>query len=201
TVWTAAETAAVAEAAHRAGAVVHLDGARIFNAAVALGVPAAELAAPVDSVTFCLSKGLSAPVGSIVAGSRAFIARARRARQILGGTLRQAGVLAAAGLVALAHYERLREDHATARALAEGLAAIPGVRIDLEAVQTNIVYADVRGTGRPAQALVEALAAERVRALAVGADRIRFVTHRHVEPGDIGPTLAAVRRAVTGAAA
>ena len=139
---TAAATREAAEAAHANGLMVHLDGARIFNAATALGVDVQELAAPVDSVMFCLSKGLCAPVGSMLCGSRDFVARARRNRKILGGGLRQAGVLAACGLVSLREMTgRLEEDHENARLLAEALAGIPGVVVDLERVRTNIIWA------------------------------------------------------------
>src|SRR5579884_828778 len=125
----------------RRGLLVHLDGARIFNAAVALGVPVRELAAEVDSVQFCLSKGLSAPVGSIVAGSRDFLAEARRVRKLLGGGMRQAGIIAAAGILALTEMvDRLAEDHANAKRLAEGLAAIPTIAIEPETIETNILF-------------------------------------------------------------
>jgi threonine aldolase len=141
---TAAETDAIAELAHSHGAKMHLDGARIFNAAVALGVPAAELAAPVDSVTFCFSKGLSAPVGSILNGSADFIARARQVRRMVGGGMRQAGVIAAAGVVALeTMVERLAQDHENARLLATELATLPGIGLDPKSVQTNIVSFDL----------------------------------------------------------
>ncbi len=120
---------------------VHMDGARIFNAAVALGIPVSALAAEVDSVMFCLSKGLSAPVGSMLAGSSEFISEARRMRKLLGGGMRQAGILAAAGIVALNEMvERLAEDHANARKLAEGLANIPGVAVDPSVVESNMVF-------------------------------------------------------------
>src|SRR5213078_5276264 len=123
---------------------VHLDGARIFNAAVALGVEAAEIAACADTVTFCLSKGLACPIGSIFCGSEADVEEARRWRKRLGGGMRQVGVLAAAGLIALDRMvDRLAEDHSNARTLAEGLAELPGVRCDLDRVQTNLVYFDV----------------------------------------------------------
>src|SRR5262245_6673454 len=128
----AAYTATIAAIAHERRVPLHIDGARLFNAAVALGVPARELVAPADSVTFCLSKGLACPVGSVVVGSREFIGRARRARKLVGGGMRQVGVLAAAGLVALRHgpdgmIDRLAEDHEHARVLAEGLASVPGI--------------------------------------------------------------------------
>lgn len=134
-------TAQVTEIARAHGARLHIDGARLFNAAAALDVPARELAEPADSVTFCLSKGLCAPVGSVLVGSREFIDRARRTRKSLGGGMRQAGILAAAGRVALREMTgRLSEDHANARRLAQGLATIPHVRVNLEHVRTNMVY-------------------------------------------------------------
>jgi threonine aldolase len=136
--------AAVREIADRHKLRVHLDGARIFNAAVALGVDPREITQHVDSVTFCLSKGLSAPVGSVLCGDVDFIYHAYRARKILGGAMRQVGIIAAAGIVALEQMvDRLAEDHIRARRLAEGIAAIPGLTIDLESVQTNLVYFDL----------------------------------------------------------
>src|SRR5438128_4526843 len=142
---SSAQTQALSDVAHRAGFPVHLDGARVFNAAVALGVDVRELTGPVDSVMFCLSKGLSAPVGSMLAGKRDFIERARRARKMLGGGMRQAGVLAAAGLCSLNEMvARLAEDHANARRLVLGLDGAPGLHIDLERVETNMVFADLQ---------------------------------------------------------
>lgn len=130
--------------ARRHGLALHMDGARLFNAAVAQNVPASEIAHHVDSVTFCLSKGLCAPVGSVLCGSEDFIYRARRVRKSLGGGMRQAGVLAAAGIVALQEMvERLADDHARARMLAEGLAQLPGTRVDLDRVRTNMVFFDL----------------------------------------------------------
>ena len=150
-VLTRERTEELCDGAHALGLPVHLDGARIFNAAAALGESVAALSRPADSVMFCLSKGLGAPVGSMLLGTRAFIEEARRWRKLLGGGMRQAGVLAAAGLVALEESPpKLLEDHANARRLAEGVAELPGVRIDPERVQTNIVIFDVSGTGRAA---------------------------------------------------
>ncbi len=168
---------------------LHIDGARIFNAAVALGVDVKELVAPADSVTFCLSKGLSAPVGSVVCGSQEFIAEARRVRKVLGGGMRQAGVIAAAGIVALTEMvDRLAEDHANARRLAEGLAQIPGFDIDLARVYTNIVYFDVTNGATAAE--VQARAQEAgVLILATGPYRIRAVTHYGIESHDIDEAL------------
>lgn len=186
TVWTPAQMAAVKAVAARRGVPVHLDGARLFNAAVALGVPAKELAAHADSVTFCLSKGLSAPVGSVIVGSRAFIEVARKKRQMLGGTTRQGGVIAAAGLVALrTMIDRLAEDHRHARLLAEKLSSIPGVEVPVHTVQTNIVRTKVSGLGVPAAAVAEQLARHNVHVLAQQGDTLRWLTHRHVTAADV----------------
>lgn len=185
----------LAEAAHRHGVPVHMDGARLFNAAVALGVPAARLAAPVDSVTFCLSKGLSAPVGSVVCGDHAFIERARRFRKMVGGGMRQAGVVAAAGIVALeTMVDRLADDHRLARLLAEGLSAIPEISIDMARVQTNIVRLDL--PRHDARAVAERLQARGVRVLATGAHAIRIVTNRHVTAADAPAVIEAFRSAL-----
>lgn len=188
-------TAAVARWARARGLRVHLDGARLFNAAVALGVPAADLAAPADSVMVSLSKGLSAPVGSVLCGSEEFVEHARRWRKAVGGGMRQVGVLAAAGLVALEEMvDRLAEDHRRARALAEQLAQLPGVEVDLARVHTNIVLARVPD----APGLVERLRALGVLALAFDARTVRFVTHRHVDDGDVERAVRAVRVALAG---
>lgn len=189
---TPEEIAAVAAVAHAAGVPVHLDGARLFNAAVALGRAVRAFTPDVDSVTFCLSKGLAAPVGSVVCGRGDFIARARRWRKMLGGGMRQAGVIAAAGLVALERMvDRLAEDHANAGRLAEGLARLPGIRIDLASVQTNIViFAVERAGGAPE--LVEGCLARKVKIHAIGPASIRCVTHKDVDAEDIERALAAV---------
>jgi threonine aldolase len=177
---------AVGDIARRNGLKIHVDGARIFNAAAALDVPVAKLAAEADSVSFCLSKGLSAPVGSVVCGSRAFIVEARRARKILGGGMRQAGVLAAAGIVALDEMtERLAEDHANARRLAEGLAAMPGVSLDPDQIHTNIVYFEVNRPDMTIPELIQRLDENGARMLPVGTGRIRAVTHYHISSEDI----------------
>ncbi len=169
----------VAELARSRGLAVHIDGARIFNAAVALGVDARELTRGADSVTFCLSKGLSAPVGSVLCGLRAFVDRARRNRKLVGGALRQAGVLAAAGIVALEQMvDRLSEDHANARLLAERIARVPGLRVDLASVQTNMVYFDVTpDLPFDAAELCRRAGQHRVKILDSGPRRIRAVTH------------------------
>jgi len=177
------------------GLAVHLDGARIFNAAVALGVPAATLAADADSVTFCLSKGLAAPVGSVLCGGKAFIDAARRARKQLGGGMRQAGVLAAAGLVALdTMVDRLADDHDNARRLAEGLAGMRGVTPAPDAGRTNIVVAALDRDDIGVDGLVERMAAEGVRFFGVGGNRFRLVTHWEVSADDVERALAAFRR-------
>jgi threonine aldolase len=176
------------------GMAVHLDGARVFNACAASGTPVREVAAQADSVTFCLSKGLAAPVGSVVTGTRTFIDRARRARKMLGGGMRQAGILAAAGIVALeTMVDRLREDHENARLLAEGLAALPGVQIDPARVQTNIVIFDVRRRDLNAPGLIQKLADQGIKALPVSQDRIRMVTHKDVDRAGIQRTLGALK--------
>jgi len=191
---TPEEIAAVAAAAHEAGVPVHLDGARLFNAAVALRRPAADFARPVDSVTFCVSKGLGAPVGSVICGSREFVGRARRVRKMLGGGMRQAGIIAAAGIVALERMvERLAEDHANARRLAEGLAKLPGLRVDLSSVQTNIVILRVDRGPAATDELVRGCAARKVKVHAMGPAAIRCVTHKDVDGDDITRALDAFR--------
>ncbi|MGQ9816227.1 MAG: GntG family PLP-dependent aldolase, partial [Candidatus Roseilinea sp.] len=183
--------------ARRHGLKVHVDGARLFNAAIALGVEARELVADADSVTFCLSKGLAAPVGSVICGRRDFIAEARRARKVVGGGMRQAGVLAAAGIVALTQMvERLAEDHANARRLAEGLAEIPGICIDPARVRTNIVYFEVARPGLTAAELVERVGAEGVGVLPLGPRLVRAVLNYHVSAEDVEYALAAFGKAL-----
>ncbi len=167
--------------AREAGLPVHLDGARIFHAATHLGISVRELTSGFDSVMFCLSKGLSAPVGSMLVGSAEFIGRARSVRKALGGGMRQAGILAAAGLIALEEMPaRLHEDHSNARVLAERLAALPAVELDLHGVQSNIVIFKLRGS-RDAGAFVQALKRRGVLAGAVGPRAVRFVTHKDVD--------------------
>jgi threonine aldolase len=188
------EIAAVAAVAHEAGVPLHLDGARLFNAAVALKRPAADFARHVDSVTFCVSKGLSAPVGSVVCGSPEFIERARRWRKMLGGGMRQVGVLAAAGIVALERMvDRLAEDHANARRLAEGLATLPGLRVDLASVQTNIVIVRVERGVAATEELVKGCAARKVKVHAMGPAAIRCVLHKDVDAEDTSRALQAFR--------
>jgi threonine aldolase len=186
TCWTVEQMAAVKRVAGHRGIPVHLDGARIFNAAVALGVPAREIAAQADSLTFCLSKGLSAPVGAIIAGTKSFIEAAKKKRKMLGGTLRQGGVIAAAGLVAVkTMVDRLAEDHANAKRLAQQLNAIPGISVLLRTVQTNIVRVNVAGLGVPAATVAAKLAERNVLVLAPAADALRWLTHRQVTAADV----------------
>jgi threonine aldolase len=182
------------EIAHAHGIPAHLDGARIFNAAVALKLDAARIARSADSVSFCLSKGLSAPVGSLLAGSAAFIGRARRIRRALGGTMRQAGIIAAPGLVALrTMIDRLAEDHENARLLAEGIAGLNGLAVDLETVQSNIVNVDVQGLGIDAATFAAHLDTRKVRGLPGMGAVIRFVTYRNITRGEILEAIEAIR--------
>ncbi|MBN2490142.1 MAG: aminotransferase class I/II-fold pyridoxal phosphate-dependent enzyme [Planctomycetes bacterium] len=183
------------------GLVVHLDGARIFNAAVATGTPLARYGALADSVSCCLSKGLSAPAGSLLLGPVAFIAEARRARKVLGGAMRQSGILAAAGRVALATMiERLADDHRRARALAAGLAELDWIDIDPGAVETNIVRFAIRGYPGGAHALQAALAARGVRTIAFSPTRMRMVTHKDVGDEHVAMALTAFRGETPAAA-
>ncbi len=189
----------ICDRAHELGLPVHLDGARIFNASVATGKSVMELSRKFDSVMFCLSKGLAAPVGSILMGSKAFIDKARGYRKAMGGGMRQAGVLAAAGLVALEKMPaRLKEDHDHARLLAEGLAKIPGIKIDPAKVPTNILVFDVSGTGMDANSFNQELGKRNVLAGAVGPDLMRFVTHLDVSREDCLRTVEVVREICKG---
>ena len=195
TLLTRARTEEICERAHERGLPVHLDGARIFNAAVALGESVAALARPFDSVMFCLSKGLGAPVGSMLLGTRGFIEEARAWRKLLGGGMRQAGVLAAAGLVALEESPpRLVEDHAHAKRLAADVAELSGFHIDPASVQTNIVIFDVTGTGLSSGEICARLEREHgVLAHGFGSG-IRMVTHYDVSRDDIERALEALRK-------
>jgi threonine aldolase len=192
-VLTRERTEDICTRAHAMKLPVHLDGARIFNAAAALGETVANLARPADSVMFCLSKGLGAPVGSMLLGTGAFIDEARRVRKMLGGGMRQAGVLAAAGLIALEESpKRLLEDHANAKLLAEGVAGLPGIKIDPEKVVTNIVIFDVTDTGQTADAICAQLRERGVLAAGFGSS-IRMVTHFDVSRAEIETALRELR--------
>jgi threonine aldolase len=188
----------VAEVARGAGIPLHLDGARAWNAAVALGVPLSDVCGPFDSVSLCLSKGLAAPVGSVLVGTRRLLTEAHRYRKMFGGGMRQAGVLAAAGLVAVTTMvDRLADDHRRARALAEALQGIDGVAVDLATVQTNMVYLGVSD----ARAFVPWLERVGVRANAMGATAVRLVTHADLDDDDIDFAAAAVRGVAAAAVA
>jgi threonine aldolase len=192
-VWPLARIAAVTDVARRRGLRTHLDGARLMNAVVASGVSARDFAAPFDSAWIDFTKGLGAPVGAALAGSREFITEAWRLKQQMGGAMRQAGIIAAGGLFALRHHvKRLAEDHANARHLAEGLAALPGVVLDPATVETNIVIFEVRGA-LDAPAAVAALLARGVRMGAMGARTIRAVTHLDVSAAQVERALDATR--------
>lgn len=188
--------AEVAELAQARGLRVHLDGARVFNAAVALNVNANEIVQHADSVMFCLSKGLCAPVGSVVCGSSEFIGKARRARKVLGGGMRQAGVIAAAGIVAMEQMtDRLAEDHVRARRLAEGIGEIPG--IEASPVITNIVYFEVTDTvAKSSEEIASELDSHGVRVNSRGGGRFRAVTHYWISDGDIEDAIQVIREVV-----
>jgi threonine aldolase len=176
---------------------LHLDGARIFNAAITLGVDAREIASHVDSVQLCLSKGLAAPVGSLVAGTHLFIERVRRMRKLLGGGMRQAGIIAAAGIVALHEMvDRLAEDHANARLLATGLAEIPGLSIDLSLVQTNIVRFELSAPHLSVDDLLARLRERGVLMGGMGGQTIRAVTHYGISAADVSLAVQALREAL-----
>lgn len=192
----------VCRQAHERGLKVHLDGARIFNASAATGKDVKELAAGADSVMFSLSKGLGAPVGALLLGSKEFIAEARIFRKMFGGGMRQVGVLAAAGLVALEEsVSLLAEDHARARTLAEGLAQVPGITLDVDTVQTNILVFDVGRTGLSAPELADRLEERRVLAGAMDNATMRMVTHYDVDDAGIEKALAAMKEVVRTAKA
>ena len=181
----------------RQGMIMHLDGARVCNAAVALGVPVAEITALFDSVSVCLSKGLGAPVGSVLLGSETMISRARRARKLFGGGMRQAGIIAAGGLYALEHnIERLADDHRRARVLGERLARVPGLTLDKRKLQTNMVFVDTHDVGLPAARVVELVAAEGVLAVNNAPWSVRFVTHLDVDDEDVEEAGERVARAL-----
>ncbi|MBC8417146.1 MAG: low-specificity L-threonine aldolase [Desulfobacterales bacterium] len=188
----------VGEMACRHNLKVHVDGARIFNAAVALGVDASDLVSVADSATFCLSKGLAAPVGSLVCGSRDFIAEARRARKVLGGGMRQAGVIAAAGIVALTEMiDRLAEDHDNARRLAKGLADINSLSVDPASVKTNIVYINIPRKGMTSKDLADRLRRDGVMLLPTGPRQMRAVTNYHITSDDVDDAVGLIHKAMT----
>ena len=184
----------ICDRAHDAGIAVHLDGARIFNAATYLGEGVAEMTKKFDSIQFCLSKGLEAPVGSVIVGSKGFIERCRSIRKMLGGGMRQAGVIAAAGLIALEKGpKRLRIDHENAGLLAERLAEIPGIRINPAKVQTNIVIYDIQQTGLSSADFLAELARRKVLGVPVDAEKIRMVTHLDVDRKNVEEAVETIR--------
>ena len=192
-------TAAVVALAKQRGLLVHLDGARIFNAAVALDVDVKELTRGVDSLNICLSKGLAAPVGSVICGSREFIARARRTRKMLGGGMRQAGIIAAAGIVALEEMtDRLAEDHLNARRLAEGIARIPGLATDPARVRTNILYIDLVDRRFSDHEFLTRLAKKGIRLSHTGPARFRMLTHYGIGAAQIDAALEALAAVMKG---
>jgi threonine aldolase len=192
-------TAAVVALAKRHHLLLHLDGARIFNAAVALGVDVRELARGCDSLNVCLSKGLSAPVGSVICGSKEFIAGARRIRKMLGGGMRQAGVIAAAGIVALEEMtDRLAEDHTNARRLAEGIAGISGLATDPAQVRTNILYVDLVDRRFSDDEFLKRLAKKGVRVSHTGPSRFRMLTHFGIGAKEIDGAIEALRDVMQG---
>jgi len=199
-IWPIEQMEAVCATARRHGLSLHLDGARLLNAVVASGIPAARYAAPFDSVCLCLSKGLGAPVGSVLAGSREFIREARRYKHLFGGAMRQAGIIAAGGVYALDHHiERLVDDHANAKLLAEGLASMPGVDIHAADVETNIVFFELNSEAPyTAPVFVERLEQRGVRMIAMGPSRIRAVTHLDVSRQGIETALEVIREVLQG---
>ncbi|MEK6601793.1 MAG: beta-eliminating lyase-related protein, partial [Candidatus Binatota bacterium] len=184
----------ICDRAHVACLLVHLDVSLIFNAAMYLGEDVAGITKKFDSVQFCLSKGLGAPVGSMIVGSKAFIDQCRSIRKMLGGGMRQAGILAAAGLIALEKGpKRLHIDHANAKFLAEQLAQIPGIRINPAKVQTNIVIYDIQETGLSAADFLAELSRRKVLGVPVDAEKIRMVTHLDVDRNDVKKAAATIR--------
>lgn len=188
----------ICDNAHDSGIPVHLDGARVFNAATYLGEDVAEMTKKVDSIQFCLSKGLGAPVGSMIVGTREFVERCRSIRKMLGGGMRQAGVLAAAGLVALEKGpKRLEEDHDNAQFLARHLAEIPGIGLDPAKVQTNIVIFDLKKAGRSSADFLQAIAESGVLAVPVDNEKVRMVTHLDVNRQDVDKAVNVVKKVLS----
>jgi threonine aldolase len=194
-IWPFAQLQAVCAVAHRYGLMTHLDGARLLNAVVATGIPARTYAELFDSAWIDLSKGLGCPVGAVLAGSREFIKDARRLKHLFGGAMRQAGIIAAAGVYALEHQvARLAEDHEHAKMLAQALAELPGVDLNPADIETNIVLFDVEATGHPAQEISEHLEKAGVRVSLMGRTKLRAVTHLDVSRQDIERAIDVFRR-------
>jgi threonine aldolase len=181
----------IATFAREKGVAIHLDGARLFNASIASGIDARDFSRRADSVSICLSKGLGAPVGSCLSGDRDFIDRARRVRKILGGGMRQVGILAAAGIYALEHnIPRLAEDHANARRLAEGIADLPGFKVEPKHVETNIIIIHITDEERDIIDVIEELKERGVQVVIFGERTLRAVTHLNVSAADIDRAIA-----------
>ena len=198
-IWEPSMIEEVQDLAKTHGLKIHMDGARIFNAAVALGLDVCEFTRHVDTLMFCLSKGLSAPIGSIVVGEQDFVDRTRRYRKMVGGGMRQAGIIAAAGIIAIEKMvDRLKDDHANAKLLAIGLSRIPGISLDPSEVQTNIVIYDVSGLGVDGKEWVAKLLKHGVKAGAQERGRVRMVTHRGIEKEDIEYALSTVESVAKG---
>ena len=194
TVLTPKYTKDIVATAHNLGMRVHMDGARIFNAAVYLGVPVNNLVDDVDDISFCLSKGLSAPVGSLLCGTQKFISAARKWRKLLGGGMRQSGIIAAAGIVALrTMVTRLNDDHMSARKLAIGLSAIDGICLDSAIQQTNIVFFNLRIDSQPVDEFIQHLGNHGVKISHPGGSRLRVVTHRHITSEDIDLAIDVIK--------
>jgi threonine aldolase len=193
TIVTPSQMRGISEVAKKHGLKFYLDGARIFNAAVALRTDVREFTKHVDNLMFCLSKSLSCPVGSVVVGDQQFIEKARKTRKVLGGGMRQAGIIAAAGIVALEKMiDRLEEDHRSAKRLAEGIAKIKGVKVDLEAVQTNMVRFDMSALGVSDQLFIQKLRESGVLVSVMGKNSIRMVTHRGIEKIHVEKAIDAI---------
>jgi len=191
-IWHPSDIKAISDVAKKHELKVHMDGARIFNAAVGLEVDVREFTKHVDTLMFCLSKGLSAPIGSIAVGDKEFIRRARKNRKMLGGGMRQAGIIAAAGIIAIEKMvDRLKDDHVNAQLLAKGLSEIDGIAIDPKQIETNIVYYDVSGLGIDSKTWIREVNKQGIKAGALEGGRVRMVTHRGIEREDIEYTLAA----------
>lgn len=193
TIITPDQMKAISEVAHKHDLKLYLDGARIFNASVALKVDVKDFTKHVDNLMFCLSKGLCCPVGSLLVGTHEFIRRARKLRKVLGGGMRQAGIIAAPGIVALeSMIDRLREDHRNARRLAEGITKIKGIHIDLHFVQTNIVCFNIDGLGITADFFISKLKKKSILALPLNENKVRMVTHRGIEKEHVEKAIATI---------
>jgi threonine aldolase len=187
----------VSDLAHRRGIKVHTDGARIFNAAIALGVPCHEFGRHTDTISFCLSKGLAAPAGSMLCGPKEYVAEARRQRKMVGGGMRQAGIIAAAGIVALeTMVDRLSDDHENAKKLAQGICEVPGILLDLHRVRTNILFFDLEPGSLTASQLAERTQVRGVLVGVMGERQVRVVTHYGIDEEDVAAAVAAVRGAL-----